>query len=112
MAFSLTEPLVIGISSRALFDLEEENRIYEREGLAAYEAYQVQHENDVLRPGAAFPLVQAFLALNRLQAEQLVEVIIMSRNSPNTSLRIFRSVQEYGLDITRAALSGGEPIAP
>ena len=112
MAFSLTEPLVIGISSRALFDLEEENRIYEREGLAAYEAYQVQHENDVLRPGAAFPLVQAFLALNRLQAEQLVEVIIMSRNSPNTSLRIFRSVQEYGLDITRAALSGGEAIAP
>ena len=112
MAFSLTEPLVIGISSRALFDLEEENRIYEREGLAAYEAYQVQHENDVLRPGAAFPLVQAFLALNRLQAGQLVEVIIMSRNSPNTSLRIFRSVQEYGLDISRAALSGGEAIAP
>ena len=56
--------------------------------------------------------VQAFLALNRLQAEQLVEVIIMSRNSPNTSLRIFRSVQEYGLDISRAALSGGGEIAP
>ena len=103
MAFSLTEPLVIGISSRALFDLEEENRIYEREGLAAYEAYQVQHENDVLRPGAAFPLVQAFLALNRLQAGQLVEVIIMSRNSPNTSLRIFRSVQEYETDLFLSA---------
>ena len=112
MAFSLTEPLVIGISSRALFDLEEENALYEREGLAAYEAYQVQHENDVLRPGAAFPLVQAFLALNKLQPEQLVEVIIMSRNSPNTSLRIFRSVQEYGLEISRAALSGGGEIAP
>ena len=112
MAFSLIEPLVIGISSRALFDLEEENRIFEREGLAAYEAWQLQHENDVLRPGAAFPLAQAFLALNRLQPEQLVEVIIMSRNSPNTSLRIFRSIQEYGLDISRAALTGGAAITP
>ena len=57
-------------------------------------------------------LAQAFLELNKLQEQQLVEVIIMSRNSPNTSLRIFRSVQEYGLDISRAALTGGEPIAP
>ena len=112
MAFSLREPLVIGISSRALFDLEEENGIYEREGLAAYEAYQVRHETDVLRPGTAFPLAQAFLELNKLREQQLVEVIVMSRNSPNTSLRIFRSIQEYGLDITRAALTGGAPISP
>ena len=112
MPYDLTEPLVIGISSRALFDLEEENRIYERQGLAAYEDYQVKHENDVLRPGAAFPLAQAFLELNKLQEKNLVEVIIMSRNSPNTSLRIFHSIQEYGLDISRAALSGGAEIAP
>lgn len=112
MPYDLTEPLVIGISSRALFDLEEENQIYERQGVAAYEDYQVRHENDVLRPGAAFPLVQAFLELNKLQEQNLVEVIIMSRNSPNTSLRIFNSVREYGLDISRAALSGGAEIAP
>ena len=99
MPYDLTEPLVIGISSRALFDLEAENAIFEREGLAAYEAHQVRHEKDVLPKGAAFPLAEAFLALNDLQEKRLVEVIVMSRNSPNTSLRIFNSIREYGLDI-------------
>ena len=112
MPYDLTNPLVIGISSRALFDLEEENRIFEEQGLAAYEEYQVCHEKDVLPKGAAFALAEAFLSLNRLQEERLVEVIVMSRNSPNTSLRIFNSIDHYGLDITRAALSGGAPIAP
>ena len=112
MPYDLTNPLVIGISSRALFDLEEENRIFEEQGLAAYEEYQVRHEKDVLRKGAAFALAEAFLSLNRLQEERLVEVIVMSRNSPNTSLRIFNSIDHYGLDVTRAALSGGAPVAP
>ncbi len=112
MAFDLTEPLVIGISSRALFDLEQENGIIEKQGLSAYEDYQVRHEGEILRRGAAFPLVQALLALNRLQDKHLVEVIVMSRNSPNTSLRIFNSIKHYGLDITRAALTGGAGIAP
>ena len=112
MAFDLTEPLVIGISSRALFDLEQENEIFEKQGLSAYEEYQVRHEGDVLRGGAAFPLVKALLALNRLQDKHLVEVIVMSRNSPNTSLRIFNSIKHYDLDITRAALTGGAGIAP
>ena len=112
MPYDLTRPLVIGISSRALFDLEAENRIFEEQGLAAYEAYQVNHETDILQKGSAFPLVKAFLDLNRLQSDRLVEVIVMSRNSPNTSLRIFNSIEAYGLDITRAALTGGAPIAP
>lgn len=112
MAYDLTKPLVIGISSRALFNLERENRIYEEQGLEAYEAYQVKHEKDILEQGTAFPLVKAFLELNRLQEQRLVEVIIMSRNSPNTSLRIFNSIAHYGLDITRAALSGGSSITP
>ena len=112
MPYDLTEPLVIGISSRALFDLEAENAIFERDGVAAYEDWQVRHENDVLPKGAAFPLVEAFLALNALQDKRLVAVIVMSRNSPNTSLRIFRSIEAYGLDISRAALSGGAEIAP
>lgn len=112
MPYDLTNPLVIGISSRALFNLEEENRIYEEEGLAAYEEYQVKHENDILQKGSAFQLVRAFLNLNNLQKERLVEVIVMSRNSPNTSLRIFNSIQDYELDITRAALTGGAEIAP
>lgn len=113
MPYDLTEPLVIGIGSRALFNLEQENRIFEEQGLAAYEKYQVEHETDVLQKGSAFQLVKAFLNLNKLQeGKRLVEVIVMSRNSPNTSLRIFNSIQDYELDITRAALSGGETIAP
>ena len=112
MPYDLTNPLVIGISSRALFNLEQENAIFEEQGLAAYEEYQVKHENDILQKGSAFQLVKAFLGLNKLQESRLVEVIVMSRNSPNTSLRIFNSIADYDLDITRAALTGGAPIAP
>lgn len=112
MPYDLTEPLVIGISSRALFNLEAENRIFEEQGLAAYAAYQQAHVDDILPKGAAFPLVKAFLRLNKLAEKKLVEVIIMSKNSSDTSLRIFKSIQAYELDITRAALVGGAEIAP
>ena len=98
MPFDLSEPLVIGISSRALFNLEKENKIFEEQGLQAYEEYQVKHEEDILQKGSAFQLVKAFLDLNKLQEKRLVEVIIMSRNSPNTSLRIFNSIEDYDLD--------------
>lgn len=104
--------LVVGISSRALFCLEDENRIYEQTGLAEYARFQVEHENDVLRPGAGFPLVKALLKLNELGDKRLTEVIIMSHNSADTSLRIFHSIEHYGLDISRAALTGGNPISP
>ena len=83
MPYDLSEPLVIGISSRALFNLEQENKIFEEQGLTAYEEYQVKHENDILQKGSAFQLVKAFLNLNKLQDRRLVEVIVMSRNSPN-----------------------------
>lgn len=113
MPFDLSEPLVIGISSRSLFDLEKENEIYEKEGLNKYEEYQLEHEKQILPEGAAFQLVKSFLHLNTIvSGKRLVEVIIMSRNSPNTSLRIFKSLEHYNLDITRAALSGGQPISP
>lgn len=112
MPYDLTEPLVIGISSRALFNLENENKLFEEKGLKEYEEYQVKHENDILQKGPAFQLVKAFLNLNTIQEKRLVEVIVMSRNSPNTSLRIFNSIKDYELDITRAALTGGAEIAP
>jgi len=112
MPYDLSQPLVIGISSRALFDLEKENRIFEEKGVRDYEKYQVEHEKDVLGPGSAMELVKAFLKLNELKKDRLVEVIIMSQNSPNTSLRIFNSIQEYGLDITRAVLTSGAEITP
>ena len=111
MAMNLDNKLVVGISSRALFDLEYENTIYEEQGLQAYLAYQRDHEQDILKPGTAFPLIRALHKLNDGE-EQLVEIIIMSKNSADTSLRIFNSIQYYGLDISRAALVGGNKIAP
>ena len=111
MPFDLNDRLVVGISSRALFDLEEANEVFEREGLPAYRKYQREHENDVLRPGTAFPLVKALHNLN-LGDRRLTEVIVMSKNSADTSLRIFNSIEKYGLDISRAALVSGASIAP
>ncbi len=110
MPLDLENKLVVGISSRALFDLEEENRIYETEGLQAYAAYQRAHENDVLKPGTAFPLIKALHNLNG--DDHLMEIIVMSKNSADTSLRIFHSIEHYGLNISRSALVGGRPIAP
>ena len=101
----------MGISSRALFDLETENKIFEEQGLDAYEAYQIEHEDDILNPGTAFPLVKALHRLNDGD-ERLTEIIIMSKNSANTSLRVFKSIEKYGLDISRGALVSGRPIAP
>jgi len=111
MAVNLDNKLVVGISSRALFDLEEENRIYEEQGLQAFLAYQMAHEKDILKPGTAFPLIKALHRLNDGE-RQLVEIIIMSKNSAQTSLRIFNSIDHYGLDISRAALVSGNKIAP
>ena len=111
MAWDLSNKLVVGISSRALFDLETENRIFEEQGLDAYEAYQIEHEGDILKPGTAFPLVKALHRLNSGD-ERLTEIIIMSKNSANTSLRIFKSIEKYGLDVSRAALVSGKSIAP
>jgi 5'-nucleotidase len=109
MAYDLSKKLVIGISSRALFDLEEENFLFETEGLATYTKFQIDNEKSILKPGTAFPLVQAFLNLNK---KVPVEVVIMSRNNASTSLRIFKSIEHYKLDITRSAWTGGNSLVP
>lgn len=112
MAFDPSQYLVIGISSRALFDLTESNFVFESQGLDAYSQYQLEHEDEILEPGAAFPLVKAILALNNIvPGKRKSEVIIMSRNSADTSLRIFNSIEHYRLDITRAVLSGGADLS-
>lgn len=111
MALKLDDKLVVGISSRALFDLEAENEIYEKEGLDAYCEYQRQHENDILKPGTAFPLIKALQQLNA-DGKYLTEIIVMSKNSADTSLRVFNSIAHYGLNISRAALVSGLSIAP
>ena len=113
MAIDLSQYLVVGVSSRALFDLSEEDRIFREHGLEAYRNYQLEREDEVLTPGTSFGLIKALLRLNELdQAGRRVEVVIMSRNSSETSLRIFNSIRHYGLDITRAALTGGASLVP
>lgn len=101
-------PLTVAISSRALFDLAASNSVYEQDGLEAYRQYQIDHEDDRLEPGEAFSFVQKLLKINELLGKPRVEVILLSRNSADTGLRIFNSMKTYGLAITRAAFCGGE----
>ena len=100
--------LVIAISSRALFDMKESHEVYMEKGLEAYQKYQIEHEDEPLERGVAFNLVQKLLNLNRLLKQDVVEVILLSRNSADTGLRVFNSIKHYGLGITRAAFSGGD----
>ena len=112
MAVDFSNTLVIGVSSRALFNLEEENQIYETEHIEAYRKYQQEHETELLKEGTAFYLVKSLLELNKLVDTPIVEVIVMSKNSPETGVRMLNPITEYKLDITRIALTGGEPLAP
>lgn len=112
MAAGLGDKLVVAISSRALFDLRESHEIYENDGVEAYRQYQISHEDEVLQPGDAFALVQKLLGLNALLERQLVEVVLVSRNSADTGLRVFNSIQHYGLGISRAAFVGGRSPYP
>ncbi|HEX2531383.1 MAG TPA: 5'-nucleotidase [Burkholderiaceae bacterium] len=113
MPVSLDNLLVVGISSRALFDLEAEEAIFRAQGLEAYRQHQLANESTILKLGSGFALVRALLKLNVLNHNRrFVEVVIMSRNSSETSMRIFNSIEHYGLDITRAALTSGAPLAP
>ncbi len=112
MPIDFSEILVIGVSSRALFDLEEENQVFMQHGIEKYRQYQLEHEEKVLEPGTAFYLIQSLLQLNKQAHRRIVEVIVMSRNSPETGVRILNTLKKYELDISRVALSGGEPLAP
>ena len=103
------DKLVIAISSRALFNLDESHQVYQQQGLQAYSEYQIAREEEPLQPGEAFPLVHKLLRLNeRLGPESRVEVVLLSRNSADTGLRVFNSIQHYDLSISRAAFCGGE----
>ena len=106
---SVADALVVAISSRALFDLDAEHQLYLNEGLDAYMRHQMARENEILAPGIAFPLVQKLLNLNKLNPASRVEVILLSRNSGNSGLRIFNSIEHYGLDVVRAAFTNGAP---
>ena len=103
--------LKIGISSRALFDLNESHKIFKEKGIEEYAKYQRHNENSPLEKGVAFALVEKLLRMNKPK-DKIVEVILLSRNSSDTGLRIFNSIEKNKLDITRAVFSGGESPFP
>ena len=106
--------LTVAITARALFHMEDSHGLFEAEGVKAYAEFQRQREDDVLEPGIAFPLVRKLLALNEGTPADAprVEVILLSRNSSDTGLRVFNSIQHYGLDIRRATFTSGAPVWP
>ena len=99
--------LTVAVSSRALFDLDAADAVYRRDGLEAYRRYQIEHEDEVLEPGPGFAFARKLLAINERLGARRVDVILLSRNSSDTGLRVFNSIDAHGLDIVRAAFSAG-----
>ena len=112
MAYDLTKRLVIGLASSALFDLEESDKIFREQGETKYREFQRKHESVPLNTGVAFPFIKRLLSLNALSPhDPLVEVILLSRNDPDTGLRVMKSIEYYGLSMTRAVfLQGSSPL--
>lgn len=108
MPFPIEDKLVVAIASSALFDLSDSDRIYREKGTEAYRAYQREHENEVLAPGVAFAFIRRLLGLEGSgPTHQPVEVILLSRNDPDTGLRVFNSIEAHHLRISRAAFTRG-----
>lgn len=104
----LDDVLVIGVASSALFNLSEGHSIFLSQGVDAYRAYQLENRETILTPGTAFEFVRKLLALNDLSMDRrLVEVVLLSRNSPDTGRRIMTSIKHYGLDMSRAVFTQG-----
>ena len=108
MAKTLDGKLVVAISSRALFDFEEENLVFEQGDDRAYMALQLQRLDIPAKPGVAFSLVKKLLAFNQAVRDQPVEVVILSRNDPVSGMRVFRSARHYGLPIERGNFTRGQ----
>ncbi|TVX92647.1 5'-nucleotidase [Paenibacillus agilis] len=106
MPYEIESKFVISVASSALFDLSESDRVFQEKGEDAYRQYQREHENEVFAMGVAFPLIKRLLSINTPQ-EQLVEVVLLSRNDPDTGLRVFKSIEYYGLSISRAVFVAG-----
>jgi len=113
MGYNLKNKLVVAVSSRALFDLEEENRIFEENGLDAYYKYQLENENNPLAKGTGYRLIENLLKINQYftKDEKQVEVIILSKNNAGTSLRITNAINEHKLNIQRSAWTSGSDIS-
>lgn len=108
MPYPIEHKLVVGVSSNALFNLENEHEIFKNKGVSAYRDHQVKNVKVPLEKGLAFPFINRFLNINNVyNDEKPVEVVLLSKNSPETGLRIMNSIKHYGLDITRAAFTSG-----
>ena len=108
MAYPIERKLVIAIASSALFDLSESDKIYKEKGVNEYRKFQEKNVDKTLDKGVAFPFIRRFLNLNNIFPDkEPVEVILLSRNSPETGMRVFRSIQKHGLNITRAGFFSG-----
>jgi len=109
LAYNLKNKLVVAVSSRALFDLETENNIFEEEGLDTYYKYQLKNENEPLKKGTGYRLIENLLKINQhfSEDEKQVEVIILSKNNAGTSLRITNAINEHKLDILRSGWTSG-----
>ncbi|MFI9806962.1 5'-nucleotidase [Streptomyces sp. NPDC052301] len=107
--YELADRLVVGVASSALFDLRESDAVFREQGEQAYRAYQEEKRDDTLQPGVAFSFIRRLLSLNDLgePGDPLVEVIILSRNDPDTGLRVMRSIQTHELPISRAVFMQG-----
>ena len=109
MAFHIEQKLVIGVASSALFDLSDSHRVWHDHGPEEYRHHQERHLDVILGKGVAFPFIRRFLNINKCFPRQSpVEVVLLSRNSPETGLRVMRSIAHYGLDISRAAFMNGK----
>ena len=108
---SQVKPFIITVSARALFDLEESHQVYETQGLEAFEKYQRDREHEPLKPGPVLPLVQKLLAFNEKAPEGVrpFEVVLLSRNSTDTAVRVLNSIESLGIPLIRAVFTGGEP---
>lgn len=111
MPYDLSERLVIGLASSALFDLQESDDVFRNKGEEVYRQYQRAKQHNPLPKGAAFPFIKKLLSINEINPEDPpIEVILLSRNDPDTGLRVMNSIKGYGLGITRALfLQGRDP---
>lgn len=110
MAQSLSEKVVIAVSSRALYNLDDSNKVFEEQGIEKFREYQIAHEDELLEPGVAFPLIKKLLDIKYPKTgENAFEVILISKNDANTGLRVFNSIEKHKLNITRAAFTNGNP---
>ena len=108
MAYDIDSRLVVGLASSALFDLSQSDAVFRDKGERAYRVYQREHQNRPLEPGVAYPFVRRLLGLNELDPDNPpVEVVLLSHNDPDTGLRVFNSIEHYGLGIHRAVFQQG-----